>query len=359
MTTSTITYTAASANNSEDSYTKFTDADLKLKRNLIITATNHSTSTSTDTDFASETTITPYYGVYTKKQTNNDNDNNDSNNNDNDNNDSNNDNNDSNNDDTQILAKLCFNTDTEAAFVDAEGNDVTLSVSNTYGNLNVLNKNTLYITSSQVAGGDYVSSNFTTIDQLDGKMNAHYSTTVTSLNGITTITTEDTLVSKKNIYSDGFYERVGTSEPAQYIKIQNAPNLLDSDNTWTGNNTFQGDVIVTNICQATATTTSDARIKQNIKPLHPEQSRNLIENTNVYSFNFKEGDVNRLHYGVIAQELQQIAPELVYEAKDEQRTLSVSYIEMIPHLINVIKQQQNQIDELKMLVDNLSKNKSN
>lgn len=56
--------------------------------------------------------------------------------------------------------------------------------------------------------------------------------------------------------------------------------------------------------------------------------------------------------GVIAQELQKLFPELVKE--DKEGMLSVNYSGLIPVLIESIKDQQNQIDELKKLVMELA-----
>ena len=48
----------------------------------------------------------------------------------------------------------------------------------------------------------------------------------------------------------------------------------------------------------------------------PYEDENIIDNVKVYSFNFKNDteEPKRKHYGVIAQELQEIAPELVSSA---------------------------------------------
>ena len=69
---------------------------------------------------------------------------------------------------------------------------------------------------------------------------------------------------------------------------------------------------------------------------------NIIDNVKVYSFNLKNDE--RKHYGVIAQELQEIAPELVYDGGGEEHMLSVNYTELIPHLINKIHQQDKRIE---------------
>lgn len=56
-------------------------------------------------------------------------------------------------------------------------------------------------------------------------------------------------------------------------------------------------------------------------------------------------EYQKLHYGLIAQELQQVCPELVYENADG--LLSINYLEIIPILIEAIKEQQVEIEELK------------
>jgi hypothetical protein len=46
-----------------------------------------------------------------------------------------------------------------------------------------------------------------------------------------------------------------------------------------------------------------------------------------------------------------VLPELVKESDDREGTLSVNYQGLIPVLINAIKEQQEQIDELKQLLN--------
>jgi hypothetical protein len=56
--------------------------------------------------------------------------------------------------------------------------------------------------------------------------------------------------------------------------------------------------------------------------------------------------------GVIAQELQEVAPELV---NDNDGTLGVAYGNLTGYLIEAIKNQQKQIDELTNIIDKLNK----
>ena len=56
--------------------------------------------------------------------------------------------------------------------------------------------------------------------------------------------------------------------------------------------------------------------------------------------------------GVIAQEIETIAPELVITANDEQGTKSVAYGNLVGYLIETVKHQQKQIDALNKRLDN-------
>ena len=50
--------------------------------------------------------------------------------------------------------------------------------------------------------------------------------------------------------------------------------------------------------------------------------------------------------------MAKVLPELVKKSDDSDGTLSVNYQGLIPVLINAIKEQQKQIDELKELLNN-------
>ncbi|KMQ64344.1 hypothetical protein ACM46_08615 [Chryseobacterium angstadtii] len=97
-------------------------------------------------------------------------------------------------------------------------------------------------------------------------------------------------------------------------------------------------------------TTSDKRLKDNIKPLK-DLSPNLL-NINSYSYTFKENkegekrsNSQKLHYGFIAQEVEKEFPNLV--TIDEKGNYALNYIEFIPLLLNELKEQKNEVRELK------------
>ena len=100
----------------------------------------------------------------------------------------------------------------------------------------------------------------------------------------------------------------------------------------------------------TLTDTSDRRIKKNINPL--SGSLNKVLKLKGVSFNWKdERKGKNLIHGLIAQEVREIIPEIVREMpknpEEKDPILGITYIDLIPFLIESIKDQQKQIDKLK------------
>ena len=110
------------------------------------------------------------------------------------------------------------------------------------------------------------------------------------------------------------------------------------------NPTFTGTVSAATITASGTVTaldfnsTSDETLKSNIVKLH----HSLINNINPVQFNWK--DTGKTSYGVIAQELETIFPELVNINDDGIK--SVSYIPMIAMLIAKVQYLENRIEEL-------------
>jgi hypothetical protein len=102
------------------------------------------------------------------------------------------------------------------------------------------------------------------------------------------------------------------------------------------------------IATGNVTAYSDERLKENIETL---DSKKALQMRGV-SF-IKDGVKGS---GVIAQEIEEIAPELVITADDEMGTKSVAYGNLVGYLIETVKDQQRQIDELKTRLDDGSSN---
>jgi len=96
----------------------------------------------------------------------------------------------------------------------------------------------------------------------------------------------------------------------------------------------------------TSTNPSDQRLKNTIKPLSYGLNEILQLNPKTFYYN---DDVNkdRLKYGFIAQEVQGIMPELARKLNAETDYLGLETEGIYVTLVNAIKEQQNQINELK------------
>ena len=110
-----------------------------------------------------------------------------------------------------------------------------------------------------------------------------------------------------------------------------------------GNGRFEGDVV--------AFSASDKRLKDNIKPIE-----NALEKVNKISGVEFDWNSNQDTYaegmhdiGVIAQEIEEVIPEVVKTRDNGYK--AVKYEKIVPLLIEAIKEQQTQIDELKKLIN--------
>ena len=95
------------------------------------------------------------------------------------------------------------------------------------------------------------------------------------------------------------------------------------------------------------TINSDARLKSNIISLGSTLAKLLMIDGKSYTMKTNESESK---IGLLAQDVQKAFPELVKTTNDSDKTLSVNYQGLIPVLINAIKEQQKQIDELKKLI---------
>jgi len=106
--------------------------------------------------------------------------------------------------------------------------------------------------------------------------------------------------------------------------------------------------------------TSDMRYKKDIVQI--ESAMTLINEINGYEYHLNQDMYegknfgNEKTYGVIAQEIEEVIPELV--ATDQEGFKSVNYNAIIPFLIEAMKEQQEEINELReILTETSARNK--
>jgi hypothetical protein len=132
-------------------------------------------------------------------------------------------------------------------------------------------------------------------------------------------------------YADSSYFRINRDHG--YVNQSWGTTLMSIDRS--GNAVFAGNV----------SAYSDERLKKNIKKI--ERPLEIIEMIDGVTFNYIEDDREGL--GVIAQQLEKVLPILVSETTNSQGEIykNVAYGNMVGLLIEGIKEQQNQIVELR------------
>jgi hypothetical protein len=125
--------------------------------------------------------------------------------------------------------------------------------------------------------------------------------------------------------------------------------LNDEGNAiFSGSGTFGGNVTASG--EVTAYSSSDSRLKQNIKPI--TSALDLIEGLNPVSYNWNKKaialnsikDNVRTNYGVIAQEIEKVLPDLVHQTNGYK---SVDYIQMIGILLAGVRELRKEVNQLK------------
>lgn len=124
-----------------------------------------------------------------------------------------------------------------------------------------------------------------------------------------------------------------------------------SGDTMTGSLNVQGNIVATGDVTAYGTV-SDIRQKENIVKL--DNAMEKVGQLNGYTFNYK-GHKERLT-GVVAQEVEKVLPEAVYETTSvdlDETIMAVRHGNMVGLLIEAMKEQQEQINMLKAEIEKL------
>jgi hypothetical protein len=122
-------------------------------------------------------------------------------------------------------------------------------------------------------------------------------------------------------------------------------------------------------------TTSDERLKKDITKFSPNKTKNKSIEAKMYSMDYTNPifgitDIEnekmakmdrdfykRKHFGFLAQDVQKVYPELVYE--DNDGYLAIDYQGFIPILFETVKEQQTQIDAQQAIIESQAQLLSN
>lgn len=127
---------------------------------------------------------------------------------------------------------------------------------------------------------------------------------------------------------------------ANQVLYKNSSNIAAGS----ANLTFDGTNLV---CGGTVTANSDESLKENIAPI--ENALGKVVDLRGVEFDYKETGDHSI--GLIAQEVEKVLPDLVYES--EEGIKSVAYQNIVAVLIEAVKEQQIQIELLKYEINSL------
>jgi len=134
---------------------------------------------------------------------------------------------------------------------------------------------------------------------------------------------------------------LGTSNPTDKLTVAGSVSPSSSGNYNLGSSSSRwNQVYATN----GTINTSDRRMKKNIQNLR--YGLKEVMNLQPVSYNWKDSAHKENKIGLIAQDVRKVIPEVVV-GDETKETLGMNYAELVPVLINAIKEQQKQIDELK------------
>ena len=167
----------------------------------------------------------------------------------------------------------------------------------------------------------------------------------------------DSKTSGNLTFSDNVELQLGSSADARFFsnnadifcRLANINRFLITDG-FNSRFTFQrttGDFTAT----GDVTANSDIRIKENLEPIVDGLEK--VEQLTGYTYNRTDREDERRHAGVIAQEVEQVLPEVVHE--DDDGIKSVAYGNMVGLLIESIKELSAEVKTLKAEIEELKK----
>ena len=144
------------------------------------------------------------------------------------------------------------------------------------------------------------------------------------------------LATANALYRVVLVDDTGTTSETPYVDSNDGLTFNPSTNVLN----VKGDVI--------AYFSSDENLKENITPIQNVFEK--LEKINGYEFDWKAEANHEGHdIGVIAQEIEQVLPEIVTLRDNGYK--AVRYDRLVAFLISVAKEQQKQIEELKSKID--------
>ena len=130
---------------------------------------------------------------------------------------------------------------------------------------------------------------------------------------------------------------INTTSPTRTLDV-------DGDVRFRGVTSGSGTNVVMSAAGTLFTSSSDRRLKANFAPYNNVLGKLLKVKT--YSFDWMDPEHGSRDIGFIAQEIMEIFPEVVFQNQTD-KYYGINYSQFTPILVEAVKEQQQQIDDLK------------
>lgn len=164
----------------------------------------------------------------------------------------------------------------------------------------------------------------------------------------------DCMSVQQGLWTNGYWNGSSFVSSAIWMLYRTTDgHLVLGTNTQTSGNFW-----ATGAVTALATSSSDKRLKKEIKPFNAKQIIDKLKpvefewnkKANKYNSNL---ELNKKNYGLIAQDSDDIIDNFVFDLPDGKGYKGVRYEKLIPILLQAVKEQQKEIDELKQIIKKL------
>jgi hypothetical protein len=130
------------------------------------------------------------------------------------------------------------------------------------------------------------------------------------------------------------------------------PRLIVNSNGFVGigtSNPTESLHVIGNIMATGNIVPSDSNIKNDIARIMSGPALDSISHIDAFTFKYREDPLQKQHAGFLAQNVEQHLPILVSQTNNDTKT--VSYQEMIPYMVEAIKDLRQQINELRQQIN--------
>jgi len=143
--------------------------------------------------------------------------------------------------------------------------------------------------------------------------------------------------------TNGNYLMAGSSDGTFWTSHANGTSSGKAYSNFQYNGTNIGSITQSGTTAVLYNTTSDQRLKENIKDA--DSASSLVDALQVRQFDWK-ADRSHQRYGFVAQELVTVAPEAVHQPADQEEMMAVDYSKLVPMLVKEIQSLRVRVAQL-------------